>query len=423
MGAAGDMLMAALYELIEDKEAFISKMNALGLAEVAAEESFKCGIKGTHMRIRIDGVEEADLMDHEHRRHHAHEHEHHHAHEHAHEHHYEHDDEHEHHHVEHSHSGLSDITELINSLTIPDTVKANAIDVYRLIAEAESLAHGRPISDIHFHEVGTKDAVADIVGVCVLMELLSPDEIVVSPINLGSGFVNCAHGLLPVPAPATAHILHGVPTHGSGFNGELCTPTGAALLKHFATTYNHMPNINLLKIGYGMGKKDFKAANCVRAFLGEGNNLFDAYSKSQSADDQIAELVCNLDDCSGERIGFCAQLLLEAGALDAFTTPIYMKKYRPATLLTCLCETNRADYFAKLMLKHTTTFGIRKSICDRYVLSREYKTVSTKYGNIRVKSSGDKFKPEYDDCVSATREYNVTLDEIQREINWVMQKP
>ena len=169
----------------------------------------------------------------------------------------------------HHHASLGNISALIESLSVSDTVKTHALAVYSLIAEAESYAHGVPVSDIHFHEVGTLDAVADIVGVCLLMEMIAPDKIIVSPVHVGSGQVRTAHGILPVPAPATAYILKGIPFYSDGIKGELCTPTGAALLKHFAGSFSNMPMMQVERIGYGMGKKDFEAANCVRTFLGE----------------------------------------------------------------------------------------------------------------------------------------------------------
>lgn len=254
MGAAGDMLTAALYELLDDSErkSFIEQINSLGLenVNVSADKMMKCGIIGTHMTVSIGGIEE-DVI-----------HEHHHNHEHTH----EHDHEHSH---EHHHSSLHDIEDIINGLKVSDFVKAHSIQIYKLIAEAESVAHDKDIYEIHFHEVGTMDAIVDVVSVCILMEKLNAARIIASPIHVGSGHVHCAHGILPVPAPATAYILKGVPIYGGGIKGELCTPTGAAILKHFVNDFADMPVMITEAIGYGMGKKDFTAANCVRVMLGE----------------------------------------------------------------------------------------------------------------------------------------------------------
>ena len=229
MGAAGDMLSAALYELLDDKEGFINKINNAGIPKVTvnAEPMTKCGILGTHMNVLVDGVSEGEEHHHEHEHHHDHEH--------------EHEQEHEHdHHHEHHHSSLKDIESIIDALNVPENVKTDAKNVYAMIAEAESNAHGKPVSEIHFHEVGTMDAIADITMVCMLMNELKADKIIASEIHVGSGHVHCAHGILPVPAPATAFILRGIPFTSGHIKGELCTPTGAALIKYFAIVFNSM---------------------------------------------------------------------------------------------------------------------------------------------------------------------------------------
>lgn len=267
MGAAGDMLMAALLELCPEPEAFVEKLNALQISKVTyiMEKSVKCGVTGTHISVLVDGAEEEgmDMHTHQHGEH-SYNHE-----EHVHEH-----EEHVHEQTQvnphtYSHAGIGEITHMISHLNLPETVKQDAVAVYRLIAEAESHVHDTPVNEIHFHEVGNMDAVADVVGVCYLMHELGAEQVVTSPIHVGSGQVYCAHGVLPVPAPATAYILRGVPVYGGEIRGELCTPTGAALLKHFSKRFGSMPVMSIEKIGYGMGKKDFEAANCVRAMLGE----------------------------------------------------------------------------------------------------------------------------------------------------------
>ena len=285
-------------------------------------------------------------------------------------------------------------------------VKDQALAVYKLIAEAESHAHGVPVGYVHFHEVGAMDAVADVVSFCLLMEELAPEQVVVSPVHVGSGQVRCAHGILPVPAPATAHILQGVPVYGGAVRGELCTPTGAALLRHFATSFGPMPVMTVTATGYGMGKKDFEWANCVRAHLGN----------TGGEGDQVLELSCNLDDMTPETLGYAQELLMEAGALDVFTTPAGMKKNRPGVLLTCVCRDGEGKKFADLMLRHTTTLGVREKQCRRYVLPREILTRSTPYGEIRVKvAQGDGFtksKAEYEDVARAAREHGVSISQV-----------
>ena len=200
--------------------------------------------------------------------------------------------------------------------------------VYNLIAEAESHAHNAPVTEIHFHEVGTMDAVADVTAVCLLMDRLAPEKVVVSPIHVGSGHVHCAHGILPVPAPATAYILRDVPVYGGGVKSELCTPTGAALLRHFATDFGEMPVMKVRAVGYGMGKKDFTAANCVRAMLGD----------AEEQPDVVCKLSCNVDDMTAEAVGFAMERLFEAGALEVYTVSVGMKKSRPGTMICALCR-------------------------------------------------------------------------------------
>ena len=406
MGAAGDMLTAALLELTEDRQAFIDRMNALRLpgVRVCAEPAVKCGITGTHMKVTVNGVEEEAGDDH----HHDHDHDHHHDHSHEdHDHHHDHEDDHHH---EHHHASMADIDALIDSLAVSEQVKADAKTVYALIAEAESKVHGRPVTEIHFHEVGTMDAVADVVGVCLLMEQLAPEEVIASPVHTGSGHVHCAHGILPVPAPATAMILQGIPSYSTGVKGELCTPTGAALLKHFANRFGDRPIMTVSAIGYGMGKKDFDQANCVRAFLGE----------SEGTREMITKLECNLDDMTGEDIGFASEQLFAAGARDVFTQPIQMKKNRPGILLSVICLPEDADRLAEVMMKHTTTLGIRRQDMSRYALDRREETVSTPYGDVRVKRSTgmgvERIKPEYDDLAAIAREKALSLNTIRKEI-------
>lgn len=378
MGAAGDMLMGALLELHSAPDSFIERLNALNVPDVKIEKSAdkKCGITGTHIKVTVGGVEENEDM-------------------------HRHNQEHEHH-----HNSLHNIEHIIGYLNISENVKNNVLSVYRLIAEAEGKAHNCTIEEVHFHEVGTMDAVADIVGVCMLIEEINPDRIIVSPVNIGSGRVKCAHGILPVPAPATAYILRDVPVYSNDVAGELCTPTGAALLKHFASEFSSMPVMRIKKIGYGMGTKNFDNANCVRVFLGETENKRD----------RVAELICNIDDMSGERIGFAVKRLFDAGALEVFTTPVGMKKSRPGILLTCICNEDKREEMLRLIFKHTTTIGIRENITNRYVLERTKKTVNTLYGEIRVKESKGygitKTKAEYDDLEKIAIENNIDITDI-----------
>lgn len=411
MGAAGDMLGAALAELLPDdaRDAFTSELNAAGIpgVHVTLDPSVKCGITGTHLTVTVNGTEEKEGG-----HSHSHEHSHHdHQHNHAHDHSHSHD-----HHHDHSHRSLHDIHHIIDDLKLPEAVRTDILAVYRLIAEAESKAHDKPVSEIHFHEVGTMDAIADIASVCLLLHKLAPDQIIASPIHVGSGQVKCAHGILPVPAPATAYILKDIPIYSGSIQGELCTPTGAALLKHFVTRFDQMPLMTPASTGYGMGTKDFPAANCVRAILGESfaeNQdaiLSESFAENQpeqpacipaapastatpapatapastatpapaaapaseeaAITETICELSCNVDDMTGEDIAFAIETFLQNGALDAFTVPCTMKKGRPGMLVTVLCKDPDQKQMTRLILQHTTTLGVRSAIKKRWVLSR-----------------------------------------------------
>ena len=448
MGAAGDMLTAALLELMPDKEAALAKLNAMGIPGVVfeAEPSEKCGITGTHMRVLIHGEEEGAMpcghthaQEDHHEHNHAHEHHHEHEHDHVHEHHHEHEhhahthahahvqedahchdsDAHDHaHHHEHdahhhAHHGMAEIRSLIAGLAVSETVKEKALAVYQSIAEAESKVHGAEVDQIHFHEVGSMDAVADVTAVCLLMELLAPEQVIVSPIHVGSGTVLCAHGRLPVPAPATALILEGMPIYGGNVQGELCTPTGAALLKTFADSFGPMPPMTVAKTGYGMGTKNFEQANCLRAMLGESFSMNGTGSKMQTGQDaegentgsrgaagkdtetenpaaregRITEISCNLDDMTGEDIAFAAERILQAGALDVFTESIYMKKGRPAVKLTVLARPEDEERLAGEIFRHTSTIGVRIHTDRRYELARRSEQRKTPLGTIEVKIS------------------------------------
>ncbi len=404
MGAAGDMLMAALLELLPDRQAFLDKMNALGLpgVRVTQEHVEKCGILGTHISVLVDGEEESCTA-HVHTDHgeavHAHES---HTHEgHTHE---------DHTHDVHAHLGLRDAAHMLSHLNLSEKVRADALAVYDLLAEAESAVHGKPVEQIHFHELGTLDAMADVVGVCVLMDMLSPDVVLCSPVHVGFGEVHCAHGVLPVPAPATALLLRDVPIYGGTVRGELCTPTGAALLKYFTNAFGDMPVMRVKRIGYGMGKKDFDTANCLRAMWGE----------TMASTDAAVELCCNLDDMTPEALGYAQERLWEGGALDVYTTPIGMKKNRPGVLLTCLCREEEREAMLRLLFQHTTTLGVRARACARYTLERETRAIQTKYGAVRVKRSSGygvcREKPEYEDMARAAKDTGESFLEIEKQI-------
>lgn len=390
MGAAGDMLAAALLELLPDPAAFVERLNGLGLPGVsfALEKSVKCGVTGSRLAVTAAGQEEGEEHPHSHD-HHGHGH-------------------------SHEHRNLHDIRHLVEDhLQLPEAVRGNVLAVYDRIAQAESRVHGAPVEQIHFHEVGTLDAVADITAVCLLIHTLAPEEILASPVRVGSGQVRCAHGLLPVPAPATALLLREVPIYAGDLAGELCTPTGAALLTHFVTKFGPMPAMKVGAIGYGMGKKDFPAANCLRAMLG----------RREEAGDTVCQLACNLDDMTPEALGFAQERLWEAGALDVYTVPIGMKKSRPGVLLACLCREEDAGRMTEVLLRHTTTLGVRQTSLTRALRPRSFRTVRTPWGPVTVKEAPGGGKPEYEEAAAIARRENLTLREVQEAAMEAWRRP
>ena len=433
MGAAGDMLSAALLELHSDPEQMLQKLNSLGIPGVTyiLEPMDKCGIRGSHLKVTVNGEEEESLDLHSHHHEHGddhhhdhcddygHDHHHHdhsddhhhhdhcdnyghdHHHDHCHDHGHEHNHEHGHHH--HVHRNLGHIEAIVSNLELPETVRENIMKVYKVIAQAESHAHNRPVEEVHFHEVGSMDAVADITAFCLLINELAPDKILASPVRIGFGEVKCAHGILPVPAPATAWILQDIPVYAGNIRGELCTPTGAALLKCFAEDFCRLPQMKVQKIGLGCGKKDFPQANCVRAMLGQ----------TPDSGEMVLELTCNLDDMTPEALGFAMEELLSAGAVDVFTVPVTMKKSRPGFLLTCMCRESLRDEMLRLIFLHTTTLGVREHLCNRYTLRRDIETRDTADGRIRLKTASGwgtkRVKYEFDDLARIAREKGISL--------------
>jgi uncharacterized protein (TIGR00299 family) protein len=378
MGISGDMLMGALSELA-DQQKFLEIMNHAGLEDVsfAAVPQKKNGIAGTHMEVLVHGEEEL-----------------------AHEHH-----DHEHHH----HAGMDDIMQQIASLRVSSYAKENAQQVYRLLAEAESHVHGVPVTEIHFHEVGMKDAIADVVGCCVLMEMIGADKVYASKVTVGNGTVKCAHGILPIPAPAAAYLLQGIPFFHGQVEGELCTPTGAALLKHFADAFGDVPAMRCEKIGYGFGSKDYAEADFLRAYLGECEDTGEA-----------VELTCNIDDQSGEEIGHAVDVLFANGALDVYSISAQMKKNRPGILFTCTCLEKDEEKMIRLMFAHLTTLGIRRNICRRYTMQRQIIEEKTSLGTVHIKRSQgygtDREKIEYADLAEIAEREHLSIAEVRAKI-------
>lgn len=377
MGCAGDMLTAALLELHPDKDDFLSRMNAAlgGKAVLTAAPDSKCGIIGTHVTVLINGDEEGEKT---------------------------------HHH--HEHTSITEIMAFIDSVPLDEAIRENAKKVYSIIAEAESRVHGHPIENVHFHEVGSLDALADVLSVCALMHELAPERILASEVNVGSGTVRCAHGVLPVPAPATELILRGVPIYSGQIKSELCTPTGAALLKYFVRKFGAMPTMQIENAGCGTGKKNFECANVVRAFIGE----------TADEGDRIIELACNLDDMTPEELAFAMEELFSLGALDVYFTNIGMKKSRPGVKLTCMCREKQREQMLECIFKHTTTLGVREYVCKRYELGRSEKAVRTLDGEVRVKISSGygvvREKAEYEDLAALARKSGKTIAQIRSAV-------
>ncbi len=350
-GAAGDMLTGALLGLCPDVNTGIKLLNSMGLEKYgvvfSAENVESHSIPGLHLVVNVHGAEE---------------------------------DDHHHHH----HSTLGSISNIFDHLTLSDRVKSQGKAIYQRIAQAEGKVHGETPDQVHFHEVGALDAVADVACFCHLLEYLSIEKVTSSPIAVGSGTVSCAHGILPVPAPATALLLAGIPTWGGTSPGELCTPTGAAILGYFVENFEELPSISLEKTAYGFGKKRFpKAVNAVTAILGEPAP-------------QVVELSCNLDDMTGEHIAFATEKLLDEGALDVWTSAIYMKKGRPGVTLFCLCNLEHAQHLAACFFRHTTTLGIRTQTYNRQTLSRKIEEIDGIPTKIATGFAVTKSKPEYD---------------------------
>ena len=408
MGAAGDMLAGALVSLLskEEQESFIKMINNIGVdgVKVSLSDDAKCGIAGKHFKVEIDGVEEHS--------HDVHEHEHHHEDGDGH----NDNDNHGHHHQHGTGpfpEELEAVTEKFNNILADDVAIVGQSDikgVYELLAEAEAKVHGKDVSEIHFHEVGMKDALIDIASVVYLMNKLKVDKVVVSPVNVGFGKVKCAHGILPVPAPATAELVKGIPTYAGRFEGELLTPTGAALLKYYADEFSYQPLMNVIKCGYGTGNKNFESANVVKAVLGEVTD--------ELISENIIELNCNVDDMSAEDMAYATKALIENGAKDAFVTPVIMKKGRSGMLLTVLCSAIDKERFVSLIFKHTSTIGIRVKETERIILNRHEETVHTKLGDVRVKYSEGygvkRAKPEFEDLRKLAEENNISVAEARK---------
>lgn len=386
-GISGDMNLGAMIDIGVDRDYLIEELSKLELHEYSIEvtEDNRKGITGTRVDVILK--------------------EHHHDHE-----------EHNHH-----HRNFNDIKEIIEGSSINDNVKKLSLDIFKKVAEAEAKVHGKPVEEVHFHEVGAVDSIVDIVGAAICLDYLKVDKVMASPVETGSGFVKCAHGVLPVPAPATAEILKGVALRSSGIPFEATTPTGAAILRTIVDKFTDAKDFKIIKIGYGIGHKDEgDIPNVLRVFIGEKGE-----SIEQSMDtikERAFMIECNIDDMNPENYDYIMEQLFKEGVMDAFLTPIIMKKGRPAVKISVLCEETVLARVERILLSETSTLGVRKFQVEKNMLKREIFTVDTVYGTVRVKSAyfngkRVKSKPEYEDCKKIAIEKGIPIGRVYEEIN------
>ena len=438
-GISGDMFIGALIDLGVDAHRLEHELEKLGLEgyHLHAARGQKANIDGVKFNVHLNhshghGHEHGHDDSHEHEHEHTHAggvtHTHGHSHEHGHEHGHSHDDKHEHEdhgheheHGEHEHEhsrNFAQIKELIRASALSDWVKQKSVAVFHRIAVAEGKIHGLPPEQVHFHEVGAVDSIVDIVGGCIALEMLGKPRVLAGPVVEGVGWIDCAHGRFPIPAPATLQILgaRGVGVTQCEEPQELVTPTGAAMLAEFAESFAPMQGLVAEKVGFGLGTRDNKTRpNVLRAILGESSA--EAKGTNDWETDTIAVLETNLDDINAEILGHFVEQALAAGALDVFHTPIQMKKNRPGVLLTILCATAEADKFTEMMLRETSAFGVRRSTAERRKLQREFATVQTPHGAVTVKLGKLNGKvvqatPEFESCRKLAEQTGVPIKQI-----------
>ena len=410
-GISGDMTVGALLDLGADRQVLENALESLGVDGYHLHFGRKvvCGLDAFDFDVHLEADGHGHSHEHTHRQEDAYErvdscghlevHEH--CHGHKHEHSHEHEDGHSH---SHTHRNLHDIYHIIDHLDSNERVKEMARTMFRIVAEAESKAHGLPVEQVHFHEVGAIDSIVDIISAAVCIDNLGVEDVVVSALSEGHGHVHCQHGVLPVPVPATANIAssYGLKLHFTDNDGEMVTPTGAAIAAALRTKDRLPSSCRLLKVGMGAGNKMFKQANVLRAMLLE---------TSQEEDRTMWVLETNLDDCTGEMLGLAMEMLLDAGAADVWYTPIHMKKNRPAYMMSVLCRESSIEAMEEIILTQTTTIGIRRYPTERTVLERSEIQVETSYGPADVKVCAYKgrtfFYPEYESIRRICREQGV----------------
>ncbi|WP_432738109.1 nickel pincer cofactor biosynthesis protein LarC [Maridesulfovibrio sp. FT414] len=412
-GTSGDMNLAAMIGLGVDPEFLATELSRLGLDheyKLKIVRDSRKGIFGT--RVDVDLAHQHHHHDHDDHNHgHVHGHDHHeHApcgtHDHA-------------HHHQHEHRNLKDIEEIISRSSLGDAVKKTSLDIFRKVAEAEAVIHGKDLYEVHFHEVGATDSIVDIVGAAICFHQLEIDEVWCSSIELGGGFVDCAHGRMPVPAPATSEILAGCPTTQGAVQKETTTPTGAAILATLVDNFTDSPRMIVRKTAYGIGHRDNEIPNVLRVHLAKVERQTKSLPVVQSR-----LLQCNIDDMTGEMLGVVMEQLMEDGAMDVHFTPIVMKKNRPATTLSLLCSHEDEDRFKRLIFRHTTTLGIKSIPIEKSVLGVSFDRIDTPLGPVTMKNAildGEiiRSKPELEDCRALARKHGIPIGEVYLEIGKV----
>lgn len=424
-GISGDMFLGALIDAGVPATLFEEVVAALNIgARLEISRVNRSGISATKVDVLVHGEKELPREVYWEQESDSHKHQHGHSHEpgteHAHGSGQSHRDESNHVHAPHEHShsrGLREIKEIISRARLSERTKKSAIAIFEILGAAEAKVHSTDIDSVHFHEVGAVDAMVDIVCAAAGSEFLAVDELICSPLNVGGGTVQCAHGTFPVPAPATLELLKGAKVYSSGVNFELVTPTGAAIVKTLASRFAPFPNLKIEKIGYGAGTRDIAGhPNVARLTIGE----FQLTPGEKIPQEMISILEANLDDLNPQVFGYVMDRLFEQGALDAFAIPVQMKKSRPGTLLTVLCHPEDADKLMQLIFAETTTLGVRRRDEQRHALSRTWKTVHTRWGDVSIKIGSlngavTNYAPEYEDCREIAAKHDVPLKSVIQE--------
>jgi len=405
-GISGDMNLAALLDLGVPREYLIEEISKLKLDseyKIEIQSAAKHGITGT----RVDVIYDEKLNENPHHEHnHSHSEQHNHTHGEVHNH--NHSKKHEHH-----TRNLKDIENIINSSSLKDKVKKLSLDMFMRVAKAEAKVHGKTLYEVHFHEVGAIDSIIDMVGAAICIDYLEVDKIIASPVQVGGGFVKCAHGLMPVPAPATIEILKNIPINTGIVQFETTTPTGAAILAANVQEFTEKIDFSIKRIAYGIGHRDLEIPNVLRVYLGEEE-------KTEKIEEQYI-LETNIDDMNPEFYGYVEEKLFEKGALDVYKTAIFMKKGRPGVKLSVLVNDAFEQDILEVIFQETTSIGVRKYKVEKIMLNREFSKAKTQYGDITIKKSYYKgklikYKPEYEECRSIAKEKNITIEKVYKEV-------